>query len=506
MNIKEKIISEAKLSDERWDRAYTLFSRIINDFKCKNGVVIGVAYGGHCEAILISTSIEKLYVVDPSQHIDDYDHPMNLPQNEFDALYEFTKSRLSVFGNRIEIIRNFSYNAISFINEPIDFVYIDSLPTYERVLDELKTWFSKVRVGGIIGGHHIGHPNFPGVKKAIDEFFNRLGLEVFQLGDGLWWVEKKHINISFIMPAYNSSKTIAESIESIMDGNFEEGDEIIICNDDSNDDTLEILKVLREKYECITIINHNRNKGGAAARNTAVENSKNEIIFCLDSDNILDNSSIPKLKQFFINSCADVAAFQQLHYFSESIDSITHKWIFNEQRTTLADCLSGFIVPGASGNYMYSKDSWLKAGGYPEYAGALDAWGFGFRQIATGSKMFVMPGSHYYHRFGHESYWVRDSKSSKISIAATQIVLPYLDLFFEKDIKVFFSSKYRQYWFQNLENKPIRLKDNSKGKKGKVIHLTLRKDTNQKMDYKKYLQAGTYLKFLMKKLTILTRN
>ena len=129
MNLKEKIIAKAKLADEGWGSAYSLFSSVLNHFGCKTGVEIGVAFGGHSEAILKSTSIEKLYGVDPYQHFDDYDDPMNLPQNEFDALYEFTKNRLSVFGNRFEIIRNVSSNAISFISEPIDFVHIGALHT-----------------------------------------------------------------------------------------------------------------------------------------------------------------------------------------------------------------------------------------------------------------------------------------------------------------------------------------------------------------------------------------
>ena len=43
--------------------------------------------------------------------------------------------------------------------------------------------------------------------------------------------------ISFIIPAYNCADTLVESIESIFDGNFEDGDEVIIVNDASTDKT-----------------------------------------------------------------------------------------------------------------------------------------------------------------------------------------------------------------------------------------------------------------------------
>ncbi|PKP56398.1 MAG: hypothetical protein CVT88_10230 [Candidatus Altiarchaeales archaeon HGW-Altiarchaeales-1] len=217
--------------------------------------------------------------------------------------------------------------------------------------------------------------------------------------------------------------------------------------------------------------NHKWNKGGAAARNTAVETAQNSILFCLDSDNLLVPGSIHKLKAYMLNSGADIAAFQELHYFKENKGKITHKWIFREGSITWADCLSGSITPVASGNYMFTKESWVRSGGYPEFAGALDAWGFGFRQLATGSKMVVMPNSFYFHRYGHESYWVRENKKDKTSLLALQILIPFLNLINNKDVDYIMSSKGRNVWFSNMKNHPIRLKSGEIGKHGKIVHL-----------------------------------
>ena len=48
-------------------------------------------------------------------------------------------------------------------------------------------------------------------------------------------------NISFIMPAYNCADTIEESVDSIFNGNFTDGDELIIVNDGSTDNTEKVL-------------------------------------------------------------------------------------------------------------------------------------------------------------------------------------------------------------------------------------------------------------------------
>jgi hypothetical protein len=57
-----------------------------------------------------------------------------------------------------------------FQDEGVDFCFIDAEHTYEAVRDDLAYWFPKVRPGGLFAGHDY-HDEFPGVKKAVDEFF-----------------------------------------------------------------------------------------------------------------------------------------------------------------------------------------------------------------------------------------------------------------------------------------------------------------------------------------------
>ena len=267
--------------------------------------------------------------------------------------------------------------------------------------------------------------------------------------------------ISYFIPAYNCEGTIEDSVNSIINGNLQKGDEIVIVDDASTDNTPNILQKLSDKYEFINVIRHRINLGGACARNTAILNSKNELLFCLDSDNLLVPQSVPRLKNFLITSGSDIAVFKEQHYFQNSPEQVTHKWIYSKEQYTLEDCLSDGIFPGASGNYMFTKDSWIRAKGYPVYAGALDTWGLGFLQLASGAKMRTMPDSHYLHRHGHESYWVRDRKEGKLSLKALYVVLPYLDLIEPKDINYIMSRKGRLNWFRKIKKRPIRIKTES---------------------------------------------
>jgi len=274
--------------------------------------------------------------------------------------------------------------------------------------------------------------------------------------------------ISFIIPAYNCADTLAESIGSIFNGNFEDGDEVIIVNDASTDKTLQIISDLQKKYPVIKAVSHNINKGSAAAgRNTGIDCSKNDLIFCLDSDNVLAPNTIPALKKYMLEQNADIATFGEIHFFKTEIGKLTHKWTYKDEKIELKDALTGSIWPGPSGNYLFTKRSWLNTGRYTEsIGGAYDSWAFGIKQLATGSKMITLKNSFYYHRAGHESAFIRDKDKIKPSLLALSVLVNFLDLIEEKDVDYIMSKEHRYSWFDNLEKRPIKLKNSTIGVNG----------------------------------------
>ncbi len=90
-----------------------------------------------------------------------------------DIFYEFIDNTvLSKNYNTFEIIKDTSKNASNqFPNSSIDFIMIDAGHTYESVTDDLKIWYNKVKPGGYITGDDYDIPVFPGVTKAVNEFF-----------------------------------------------------------------------------------------------------------------------------------------------------------------------------------------------------------------------------------------------------------------------------------------------------------------------------------------------
>ena len=89
--------------------------------------------------------------------------------------------------------------------------------------------------------------------------------------------------ISVIMPAYNSQEYIKESVNSIINQTF--GDfELIIIDDGSSDDTLEILNSMKDSR--IKVIVNENNMGVAATLNRGLKLAQGEYIARMDSDDI----------------------------------------------------------------------------------------------------------------------------------------------------------------------------------------------------------------------------
>lgn len=100
--------------------------------------------------------------------------------------------------------------------------------------------------------------------------------------------------VSVIIPVFNHEKYIAECIESVLSQTYKDF-EIVVVDDGSTDKTPEILKKYARKIEVI----RQQNKGGAAALNTAIENSTGEYIAWLSSDDIFMPSKLKEQIGFF---------------------------------------------------------------------------------------------------------------------------------------------------------------------------------------------------------------
>lgn len=90
--------------------------------------------------------------------------------------------------------------------------------------------------------------------------------------------------VSVIIPTYNRQNYISKAIESIIAQDFEGDVEIIISDDGSTDNTLDIVKNYIEYIRIIKKPNNICKRGASAARNRGILAAKHDYICFLDSD------------------------------------------------------------------------------------------------------------------------------------------------------------------------------------------------------------------------------
>jgi glycosyltransferase involved in cell wall biosynthesis len=98
-------------------------------------------------------------------------------------------------------------------------------------------------------------------------------------------------DISIIIPTFNSAKTISKSIQSVLESDYKGKYEIIVVDDGSTDNTLNLCK--EYSHTVLTILTQN-NKGAASARNLGANQAKGDILLFLDSDVILEKETLSK--------------------------------------------------------------------------------------------------------------------------------------------------------------------------------------------------------------------
>lgn len=112
--------------------------------------------------------------------------------------------------------------------------------------------------------------------------------------------------ISIIIPVFNASKYLKETVLSVMNQDYKDI-EIILINDGSTDDSLSICKELQLMDSRIIVISQ-ENEGVSAARNHGKKVAKGEYILFIDADDFLEKDMISTLYQKAVETEADIVS------------------------------------------------------------------------------------------------------------------------------------------------------------------------------------------------------
>lgn len=134
---------------------------------------------------------------------------------------------------------------------------------------------------------------------------------------------------SIVIPTYNTKGYIVQCVESFEKQDFNNF-EIIICDDGSNDGTIELLKKLKNDYSNITV-EFNEHIGAGAARNKGIELAKGEYIYFSDSDDYVSKDFFDALSKEIKNNKSDIIFFNYNEIIDEKVsNTVVRKKVNNK--------------------------------------------------------------------------------------------------------------------------------------------------------------------------------
>jgi glycosyltransferase involved in cell wall biosynthesis len=143
------------------------------------------------------------------------------------------------------------------------------------------------------------------------------------------------MKISVIIPVYNAEKYLTQAVESALQ--FQEVWEIILVEDQSPDNALEICKKLTEKYSKVKLFQHpdKKNHGAGASRNFGMEKATGDFIAFLDADDYYLPNRFDAEKELFTNPEVEgVYGAIGVEYYTEKAKEQFYS-IFKDHLTTV---------------------------------------------------------------------------------------------------------------------------------------------------------------------------
>ncbi|MED2872949.1 glycosyltransferase family 2 protein [Bacillus thuringiensis] len=217
-------------------------------------------------------------------------------------------------------------------------------------------------------------------------------------------INNQEFMISIVIPSYNASSFIKETIQSVQSQTYTNW-EMIIIDDVSKDNTRELIKEEIKKDGRIQLIELQENGGAAIARNIGINNAKGKYVAFLDSDDLWLPEKLEKQLEFMQNN--DIAfsftSYQIMNQDGTLTDKVVHvpeKINYNGLlKNTIIGCLTVMLDIEKLGrvqmpNIRTRQDTatWLKILRQGHYAYGLDEVLSKYRKVenSISSKKFKM--------------------------------------------------------------------------------------------------------------------
>lgn len=127
----------------------------------------------------------------------------------------------------------------------------------------------------------------------------------------------RDLKISVLIPTYNMAKTIGDTVRSVLNQTHQNF-EIIVQDNDSSDETINIIKSFRDKR--VLYFKNRRNHGYAKNLIAGSNNCTGDIVYFLGADDILALDALERINRIFLKYNKAGAVTRSYFWFQENIN------------------------------------------------------------------------------------------------------------------------------------------------------------------------------------------
>ena len=137
------------------------------------------------------------------------------------------------------------------------------------------------------------------------------------------------MKLSVLIPMYNVERYIKKCLTSLLNQGIDILDyEIIVVNDGSTDNSLEIAKTLSQKHTNIVVYSQ-ENKGTVFTRNRMLKLAKGEYIYFVDADDYVASNALNVILNFATSNQLDLVGFDTLVTKSREKNKLDKSFVTN---------------------------------------------------------------------------------------------------------------------------------------------------------------------------------
>ncbi len=137
------------------------------------------------------------------------------------------------------------------------------------------------------------------------------------------------VDVTVILPVYNSAEYLHQCMDSIIDQSLQEI-EIICVDDGSTDESPKILQSYAAQDERITVL-HQENLGAGAARNAGLKRASGEYLVFLDSDDWFELDYLERALRKARETGADVTVSGAVEFDSATGRELPSEWMLDSE-------------------------------------------------------------------------------------------------------------------------------------------------------------------------------